>query len=74
MPSSEFSSNYLNLTITVETDTEVLVDLCDFINEYPEGSARRMEIESAFFKHLANYVEYLASTVRAHGKVTLYED
>lgn len=74
MRSSEFESDYLHVKIQVETQVESVTRLFGLINEYPEGSAKRLEIEAEFLRNLSNYVAKLATHVRTSGKVTLYDD
>ena len=73
MPSSEFRSDYLISTVSMSTDNETLAKTLDFINEFPEGSARRLEMEAHIFRFLADYVDSLAVAVRNTGRLTLHD-
>lgn len=73
MPSSEFSSDYLAVQLSASSEAQVVRELFDLINEFPEGSARRMELEAEFLLTLSKHVRTLADRVRKSNKVTLYD-
>ena len=73
MPSSQFSSDYLTLVLTATTENETLARMFNLFNEFPEGSARRLELEADFLENLASHIRKLATLIRENNKVTLYD-
>lgn len=73
-PSSRFESDYLNIQVAVISANKRVQGLIELIQSFPEGSARRLEIESALFALISHYTLALARHVREKGLVTLYDD
>ena len=74
MPSSGFSTDYLSLVLTISSTEPVVVKMVNLLNEFPEGSARRFEMEAVFLDLLADHARSLAELVREQNKVTLYDE
>lgn len=73
MLSSSLKSDFLVAVVSIESSGENLNKIIDFINEFPEGSARRLEMEAEIFRFLAEHSERLASIVRETGRLTVHD-
>lgn len=73
MPSSTFTSDYLTTVVSIQAVSEPVDRYVRLINEFPEGSARRLDMEANLLSMLSEYVSFLASDVRKRGAVTLYD-
>lgn len=73
MPSSSFTSDYLTTVLTLVGSSGPVDRYINLINEYPEGSAHRLDMEASLLSMLSEYVATLARDVRNAGAVTLYD-
>ncbi len=74
MPSSRFDSDYLTLKIGLSSEHPSVVRYINLINSFPEGSARRLEIEANLLDLVGKLAANLAAEVRGRGDLTLYDN
>jgi hypothetical protein len=73
MPLSSFESDYLTLKVGASSEHPSVARFIDLINSFPEGSARRLEIEARLLDLVSKLAASLAEEVRARGDLTLYD-